>query len=97
MEPTTFSRNGFGIATCRRRHRGGHRGQPSRSLAAKRDYFREMGIRPFINAAGTYTAMTSSLMPPEVMDAIQYASEHYVMLDELHNRVGERIADARAG
>ena len=62
------------------------------ALAAKRDYFREMGIRPFINAAGTYTAMTSSLMPPEVMDAIQYASEHYVMLDELHDRVGERIA-----
>ena len=62
------------------------------ALAAKRDYFREMGVRPFINAAGTYTAMTSSLMPPEVMDAIQYASEHYVMLDELHDRVGERIA-----
>ena len=61
------------------------------ALAAKRDYFREMGIRPFINAAGTYTAMTSSLMPPEVMDAIQYASGHYVMLDELHDR-GERIA-----
>ena len=62
------------------------------ALAAKRDYFREMGVRPFINAAGTYTAMTSSLMPPEVMEAIQYASEHYVMLDELHDRVGERIA-----
>jgi L-seryl-tRNA(Ser) seleniumtransferase len=58
----------------------------------KRDYFREMGVRPFINAAGTYTAMTSSLMPPEVMEAINYASEHYVMLDELHDRVGERIA-----
>ena len=26
------------------------------------------------------------------MEAIQYASEHYVMLDELHDRVGERIA-----
>ena len=62
------------------------------ALAAKRDYFRELGVRPFINAAGTYTAMTSSLMPPEVMEAIQYASEHYVMLDELHDRVGERIA-----
>src|SRR5918995_1372427 len=58
----------------------------------KRDYFREMGVRPFINAAGTYTAMTSSLMHPEVVDAIRYASEHYVMLDELHDRVGERIA-----
>ncbi len=36
--------------------------------------------------------MTASLMPPEVMEAINYASKHYVMLDELHDKVGERIA-----
>jgi uncharacterized pyridoxal phosphate-dependent enzyme len=59
---------------------------------AGRDYFRDLGVRPFINAAGTYTAMTASLMPPEVMEAIKYASRHYVMLDELHDKVGERIA-----
>jgi len=63
---------------------------PARS--AGRDYFRELGVRPFINAAGTYTAMTASLMPPEVVEAITYASKHYVMLDELHDKVGERIA-----
>jgi len=57
-----------------------------------RDYFRDLGVRPFINAAGTYTAMTASLMPPEVMEAIQYASKHFVMLDELHDKVGQRIA-----
>src|SRR6266576_2460542 len=57
-----------------------------------RDYFRELGVRPFINAAGTYTAMTASLMPPQVIEAITYASKHYVMLDELHDRVGARIA-----
>jgi L-seryl-tRNA(Ser) seleniumtransferase len=57
-----------------------------------RDYFGELGVRPFINAAGTYTAMTASLMPPEVMDAINYASRQYVMLDELHDKVGQRIA-----
>src|SRR5499426_1902184 len=57
-----------------------------------RDYFRELGVRPFINAAGTYTAMTASLMPPEVMEAINYASKNYVMLDELHDKVGERLA-----
>ena len=56
------------------------------------DYLKELGVRPFINAAGTYTAMTASLMLPEVMDAITYASKHYVMLDELHDKVGERIA-----
>jgi uncharacterized pyridoxal phosphate-dependent enzyme len=57
-----------------------------------RDYFGELGVRPFINAAGTYTAMTASLMLPEVMEAINYASGQFVMLDELHDRVGERIA-----
>src|SRR2546421_2113108 len=59
---------------------------------AARDYFRELGVRPFINAAGTYTAMTASLMPPQVIEAMTYASTHYVMLDELHDRVGARLA-----
>jgi L-seryl-tRNA(Ser) seleniumtransferase len=57
-----------------------------------RDLFKELGVRPFINAAGTYTDMTASLMRPEVMDAITFASKHYVMLGELHDRVGERLA-----
>ena len=57
-----------------------------------RDYFRDLGVRPFINAAGTYTAMTASLMPPEVIEAITYASKHFVMLDDLHDKVGERLA-----
>jgi uncharacterized pyridoxal phosphate-dependent enzyme len=60
--------------------------------ARTKDYFRELGVRPFINAAGTYTDMTASLMLPEVMQAINYASQHYVMLNELHDRIGERIA-----
>jgi D-glucosaminate-6-phosphate ammonia-lyase len=59
---------------------------------AGRDYFAELGVRPFINAAGTYTAMTASLMPPEVMEAINYASKRFVMLDELHDKVGQHIA-----
>jgi L-seryl-tRNA(Ser) seleniumtransferase len=74
---------------------GGVIGASALSVAAApkgREYFAEVGVRPFINAAGTYTAMTSSLMPPEVMEAINYASRHYVMLDELHDRVGEKIA-----
>ena len=58
----------------------------------RRDYFAELGVRTFINAAGTYTALTASQMPPEVMEAIQYASRHFVPLTELQDRVGERIA-----
>jgi L-seryl-tRNA(Ser) seleniumtransferase len=49
-------------------------------------------VRPFINAGRAPTpAMTASLMPPEVVDAITYASKHYVMLDELHGQ-GRRAA-----
>jgi L-seryl-tRNA(Ser) seleniumtransferase len=62
------------------------------AAAAGRDYFKELGVRPFINAAGTFTDMTASLMPPEVMAAINYASKQFVPLTELHDRVGERIA-----
>ena len=62
------------------------------AASKKRDYFAELGVRTFINAAGTYTALTASLMPKEVMDAVQYASKHYVPLNELHDKIGERIA-----
>ena len=65
--------------------------RPAAAMASP-DYFRDLGIRPFINASGTYTAMTASLMPSEVIEAITYASKHYVMLDELQQKVGERIA-----
>ncbi len=58
-----------------------------------RNYFKELGVRTFINAAGTYTSMTGSLMPAEVSDAIKYATGDYVNLDELQDRVGERIAE----
>lgn len=64
----------------------------AQTAAGKRDLFTELGVRPFINAAGTYTDMTASLMLPEVMQAINYASEHFVMLNDLHDKVGERIA-----
>ena len=91
MEPKTFSGDRLGAAAGRRLHRS-ERAAGRRGPAPDVDDFRELGVRPFINAAGTYTAMTASLMPPEVMEAINYASKHYVMLDELHDRVGERIA-----
>lgn len=58
-----------------------------------RDYFKELGIRTFINAAGTYTALTASLMHPEVMKAINYASNQFVKLEDLQDKVGERIAE----
>ena len=60
---------------------------------AARDFFKELGLRTFINAAGTYTSMTGSLMHKEVTEAISYGATEYVNLDELHDKVGERIAE----
>jgi uncharacterized pyridoxal phosphate-dependent enzyme len=64
----------------------------ARAQAATRDYFAELGVRPFINAAGTYTDMTASLMDETTRAAWDYASQNYVYLNDLHDRVGERIA-----
>ncbi|MFT7033352.1 MAG: putative pyridoxal phosphate-dependent enzyme [Cyclobacteriaceae bacterium] len=60
---------------------------------ATRDFFKELGLRTFINAAGTYTSMTGSLMRDEVTSAITYGATEYVNLDDLHDKVGERIAN----
>jgi uncharacterized pyridoxal phosphate-dependent enzyme len=63
------------------------------SNLANRDFFKELGVRTFINAAGTYTSMTGSLMPKEVTEAIGYGASQYVNLDDLQDKVGERIAE----
>ena len=61
--------------------------------ARQRDYFRELGVRPVINAAGHYTSVTASLMPLDVQDAWHYACRRYVRLEDLQQAVGRRIAD----
>src|SRR3712207_1871205 len=62
------------------------------AVAPKRDVIKELGLRTFINAAGTYTAMTASLMPDEVMETINAASKEFMMLEEVQDKVGEKIA-----
>ena len=59
----------------------------------KRDYLKELGVRPIINAAGHYTMFTGSLMWPETVEAIEALSRHYVRIEELHDAVGRRIAE----
>ena len=63
------------------------------STGVKRDLFKELGIRTFINARATLTMMTGSLMQDEVIDAINNSSKRYCMLDELQDKVGAKIAE----
>jgi len=67
-------------------------GSQIEAAPAPRDWFAELGVRSFINAAGTYTRLTSCKMPPEVMEAMNTASQRFVNLDELQTAVGTRIA-----
>ncbi len=62
------------------------------SGGVKRDLIKELGLRTFINAAGTYTTHTASLMQEDVVAAINDASKHFVMINEVQDKVGEKIA-----
>lgn len=68
-------------------------GAAAEKKTGSRDYFKELGVRPFINAAGTFTTLTASLMHPDVVEAINYASKTFVPLNDLHDAAGKRIAE----
>lgn len=62
-------------------------------LAAEHgEIYRQLGVRPLINAAGTYTVLTGSLMPERARLAMQQAAQSFVRLEDLQKAVGERIA-----
>lgn len=56
------------------------------------DVYKRLGLRPIINAAGTYTHLGGSLMPPEVIAAMNDAAQGYVPIRDLTKATGERIA-----
>ena len=57
------------------------------------DLYTSIGVRPVINAKGTFTIISGSQSLPEVKQAMLEASKHFVHLDELMDAVGERIAE----
>jgi seryl-tRNA(Sec) selenium transferase len=64
----------------------------STGLRVGPDLYQSIGVRPLINARGTYTIISGSLLLPEVREAMAEASKHYVHLDELTEAVGARLA-----
>ena len=62
------------------------------SPRAKKNIYERLGVRTRINAKGTYTYLTGSLLPPEVAEAMRQAGEHYVYLEELQAAAGKQIA-----
>src|SRR5712671_1540861 len=56
------------------------------------DYYAKLGVAKIINAAGTYTALTASCMPPSVQGAVAHAAKHPVRLAELQTAAGQYLA-----
>jgi|EndMetStandDraft_4_1072995.scaffolds.fasta_scaffold34859_2 L-seryl-tRNA(Ser) seleniumtransferase len=56
------------------------------------DVYGAIGVRPLVNARGTFTVISGSTLLPEVRAAIDAASRRYVQLDELNEAIGARLA-----
>jgi D-glucosaminate-6-phosphate ammonia-lyase len=54
--------------------------------------YESLGVKPVINATGTFTALGGSVMPPEVVAAWVEASKSFVDLVELHDKASAKIA-----
>ena len=56
------------------------------------DIYDELGVRKIINGSATLTMLGGSRMPPVVLEAMAQASRAFVNIDELQEKVGQRIA-----
>ena len=52
-----------------------------------------LGVRSLINCMGTYTFISGSRMIPQAAQAMIEATNHYVNMDELMEKVGLRLAE----
>lgn len=57
------------------------------------DIYDELGVTKVINGSATLTRLGGSLMPPEVLSAMTEAARHFVDMDELQRKVGQKIAE----
>src|SRR5687767_15911595 len=64
----------------------------AKPTAGSLQVYTRLGLRPIINASGTYTHLGGSLMPPEVIAAMNEAAQGYVSIRDLTKATGARIA-----
>ena len=57
------------------------------------DIYDELGVRKVINGIATVTTLGGSIMPPAVVEAMAEAARHFVNIDELQKKAGEKIAE----
>ena len=55
--------------------------------------YQRLGVKTFINAYGTLTTLSGTLMPAEVVKAMEEASQNFVQIHDLQEKVGKRLAE----
>jgi D-glucosaminate-6-phosphate ammonia-lyase len=55
--------------------------------------YESLGVKPIINATGVWTRLGGSLMPQEVIEAMNEASRDYICLEDLQHQAGKIIAE----
>ena len=64
---------------------------PARQGTDTDNLFTQIGVRPILNARGTFTIISGSRSLPQVKQAMFEASHYYVHLDELMDAVGKEL------
>jgi len=57
------------------------------------DVYARLSVRKVINACGTYTILGGSIVPPEVLEAMNEAAKAFVFMSELHDKAGKVVAE----
>jgi D-glucosaminate-6-phosphate ammonia-lyase len=65
----------------------------SLSASSPSSLYAGLGVKPVINGVGVVTVLGGSIMPPEVVRAMEEASRYFIPLPELEKKVGARIAE----
>jgi L-seryl-tRNA(Ser) seleniumtransferase len=64
-----------------------------RTASTPSSLYASLGIKPVINGVGVVTVLGGSLMPPEVVQAMEEAARYFIPLPELQKKVGARLAE----
>jgi len=68
-------------------------GESMVELKAGAQVYQSIGVEPVINCRGTFTIIGASTLVPEAKEAMSYAGNYYVQLDELAMGVGQRLKE----
>ena len=69
---------------------------PAVAAAAQQTVYQKLGVKPVINFRGTYTTIGASKQWPELFAAQAEAAREYVVLEELQQAIGDRLAKLTA-